>query len=67
MPQVSADVQVAGPQESIERMIARWKELVDIRKQMVEWKIETTGIERVMADIFNVVHFKDSHCTGFTK
>ena len=58
MPQISADFQVTDVQESIDQMIGKWKELAEIRKQMVEWKIETTGIDRVMADIFKVRQIK---------
>ena len=65
MPQISADAQVAGTQDSINQMIGKWKELAEIRKQMLEWKIETTGIDRVMADIFNVGQIKGSPSTRF--
>ena len=65
MPQISVNAQVAGAQESLDQMITKWKELVEIRKQMVEWNIETTGIDKVLADIFKVGKIEDSPSKTF--
>ena len=39
---------------NLDQKIAKWYELLEIRKQMIEWGIETAGITEELGKIFKV-------------